>query len=97
MSTATPEEAVLIDALRSAGLEHVTVWHLRCLGAWAAQSRDLGRPHQNKIDRARLVEMRLTSDLVANHDHLHVEAQWEDAMRTAERSNRRSRWSRPKP
>lgn len=81
-------DAVLEDALREAGFSRVTLWHLRCVEAWAAQGEETGfaRAFDTRARHSGCVEMRLRSDLyVGSLDALHGEAQWEDARRTAQR------------
>lgn len=59
----TPADAVLTDALREAGHEHVTPWHVRCVEAWAAQTEAVGLPSPSdfRVSRASWLEMRLKS------------------------------------
>lgn len=85
----TPEgytgELVLADALRSAGFERVSVWHVRCIEAWAAAVKaTIGRetPRFARGEVQKLIETRLRSDLYAGClDLLHNEARWENAHR----------------
>lgn len=84
----TPTDAVLGDALREAGYGRVTPWHLVALETWAAQVEAVGlaRAFDTRTTAATHVETRLKSDLFSGGiDALHVDAQWEDARRTAER------------
>jgi len=83
----TPADAVLGDALREAGYGRVTPWRLMVLETWAAQVEAVGLSRAFDTTAATHVETRLKSDLYSGGiDALHVEAQWEDARRTAQRS-----------
>lgn len=96
----TPADAVLTDALREAGHERVTPWHVRCVEAWAAQTEAVGLPSPSdfRVSRASWLEMRLKSDLYAGSlDALHVEAQWWEARLVAERSGRAGKSAPPAP
>lgn len=83
----TTGELVLADALRSAGFERVSVWHVRCIEVWAASVKaTVGRetPRFSRGDVQKLIESRLRSDLYGGClDLLHNEARWEHEHRRA--------------
>lgn len=81
-------DEILRDALKAWGFERITAWHLACvesfLGAVAVAHRRLGG-----VDQQDLLDDRLESDMRLRHiDDAHVQAQWEEAQRTARTTRR---------
>lgn len=74
----TPADAVLGDALREAGHEHLTPWRLRAVEAYL---RAIADPDVHPWDWDRVGE-RLTRDLKErSFDGIHLRALWDDADR----------------
>ena len=66
------ELRVLEDILRTAGLAHLTLWHLRCVDAYLANiARDPERPG--------VAFDRLLNDLHRDLDRQHGDAEWFNA------------------
>lgn len=87
----THEEAVLLDALKMAGLERVTTWDLLCLQAFRTQLDRLIAERRTYLPR-NFLHSRLQHDLVCGSlEECWVSAQWDDAEWTASRSNRNFR------
>jgi len=88
------ELRVLEDILREAGFAHLTLWHLRCVEAYLANSaRDPERPG--------FAFDRLLNDLRRDLDRQHGDAEWFNARWMATRgpereSLRRHFWLTPR-
>lgn len=92
MSTVSAADAVLSDALREAGYERLTPWHLRCVEAYLAQQETLETVHWQ--DRYDLIHERLGYDIANTLDELHLKAQWDDAQWVARHPTARARGDR---
>lgn len=77
----TPADAVFEDALREAGYQRLTPWHLRCVEAYLVQlaTRDIRAAHYTNA-RTQDLHERLGYDLNNTLDELHLKAQWDDAQ-----------------
>lgn len=81
---------VLHDVLEERG-GGVTVWHVRCLEAYLRFSGRHVEYSQGKSE-ADVAAERLAHDMrCGTIDRMHLEAQWTDALHTAERSRGRRR------